>query len=403
MKSRIGPLAGIKVVDLSSVLMGPLCTQILADNGAEVIKIERLEGDTTRGIGPSRSPGMGPLFLHLNRSKKSVSLDLKDPRCREAALRLIKDADVIVHNLRPRVIERLGFGFEAVSHVNPKIVYCSLYGFDQKGPAADHPAYDDLIQGAAALPSLQKQAGSTVPRYVAMNIADRLVGISAAYAISMGLLASHRTGTAQKIDVPMFETLTAHVLSDHLYGRTFVPPVAGAGYPRLLAEDRRPFATSDGHICMAIYTDRHWRAFLAEVGREDLMKDPRFKSIGTRTEAVAYVYGFLAETLAASSTQFWLSMCNRLDIPAARLNTIDELLSDPQCSAAELVGEVNHPTEGRLMAIRNPILWQDAALAPGHAPLLGQHTLEALQSIGLSAEDITHMQADGVINLHPGK
>ncbi|MCP1336769.1 CaiB/BaiF CoA transferase family protein [Futiania mangrovi] len=390
------PLEGITVLDLSTVLMGPLATQILADHGARVIKVEPPSGDIVRWLGPSRSKGMGPLFLHLNRGKEGVALDLKDARAREAVMRLAADADVVVHNLRPKVMRRLGFGFDAVKAVNPRVVYCSLYGFGQDGPYADRPAYDDLIQGASGLPSLMQAAGTGEPRYVALNIADRLVGISAAYAITIGILARDRTGQAQEIDVPMFETLASQVLSEHMYGRSFEPPLGPAGYPRLLTSERRPFATADGHICVVCYTDAHWKRFLTEIGRDDLLSDPRFVNVGARLNAISEVYGFLADRLRAQPTAHWLEVFDRLDIPATPLNTVDSLIDDPQASAVGLIREVDHPTEGRIRTHRNPVLWGGQPTPLGLTPLLGQHTVEVLTAAGVSAQDIAAMQADGV-------
>ena len=396
-ETQLGPLDGINVVDLSSVVMGPLCTQILADHGATVYKIERLEGDTTRWIGPSRTPGMGPMFLHLNHGKRSISLDLKDERCKAIVRRLILKADVVVHNLRPKAIERLGFGFNDVSAINPTIVYCGLYGYGQNGPYSSRPAYDDLIQGAAALPDLQGRISNQGPQFVNMNVADRMVGLSAAYAISMGLLARHRTGKPQKIDVPMFETLASQVLSDHLFGRTHVPATDSAGYPRLLSPDRRPYKTTNGFICVAVYTDMHWRKFLPSIGREDLLSDPVYSSLNSRMKNAKTVTALLGSVIASNTSEHWESFFDALDIPIAPLNTIDSLIDDPHIREVALVAEREHPTEGKVKHVRSPILWDDRLVLTGDAPQLGQHTEETMLELGYRPEEIQSMVDDQIV------
>ncbi|WP_202076029.1 CaiB/BaiF CoA transferase family protein [Pseudooceanicola pacificus] len=391
------PLDGVRIVDLSTVLMGPLCTQILADSGAEVIKVEPIIGDTTRHIGPSVTPGMGPLFMNLNRGKKTVSLDLSDARCRDALDRLIAGADVLIHNLRPKVAQRRGLDFERMKAINPALVYCNLYGYGQNGPYKDRPAYDDLIQGACGLPALFARAGASKPRFVPVNVADRIVGLYAAIAIPIGLHAARRSGTAQKVELPMFEVLASLVLGDHLYGATAVGQGSALGYPRLLSPDRRPFATRDGYICVAVYNDNHWRRFLPAIGREDILDDPRFASLNSRVEHIDTVSAFLSGILIEEPTAHWMEFFDRLDIPVSPMNTIESLLADPQTLASGLVVERDHPTEGRTRAVANPMVWNDASLSIGEAPKLGQHTREILNGAGLSDGEIDAMARDGII------
>ncbi len=221
----MGPLQGIKVIDMTTVLMGPYATQMLGDYGADIIKIESLEGDVTRLIGPTRHPGMGPVFLNTNRSKRSICLDLKKPAGRDAVLRLIASADVLVYNVRPQAMARLQLGYDVVSKINPRLIYAGVFGFGQDGPYAAKPAYDDLIQGATALPALMAQTSDGVPRYVPNALVDRIVGLTAVGAICASLVHRDRTGHGQRVDIPMFETMAGFVMGDHMGGLTYEPPL----------------------------------------------------------------------------------------------------------------------------------------------------------------------------------
>jgi len=339
---------GVRVIDLSAVLMGPYATQILGDHGADVIKIESPEGDSTRWIGPGRHPGMGPLFLHLNRNKRSVALDLKSPQGAAAMRRLIEGADVFVHNLRPASIARLGLDYESLSAINPRIIWCGVYGYGEDGPYAGRPAYDDLIQGAVGIAALQQQSGASEPRYVPLTMADRMVGLHAAHSVAMALYGRERTGRGCRIDVPMFETMASVVLSDHLYGRTFEPPSGDVGYVRLLSPGRRPYETSDGYICALVYNDGHWQRFLHAIERDDLRVDPRFADLASRTQNIDHVYGFLGETLRVQSTAHWLALFEQIDVPAVPLNTVESLLDDPHLAAVGFFRQVEHPSEGTM-------------------------------------------------------
>ena len=259
-----GPLSGLRILDLTSVAMGPYAMQTVGDLGAEVIKVEPPQGDITRHLAPGRHAGMSPLFLQLNRSKRSVVLDLKDPAGRDALLQLARGADALVCNVRPAAMARLGLDYEAVAAVSPKIVYCSLVGFGQSGPYARRAALDDLIQGGSGLAALAaRQDGE--PHYAPGWIADQSVGLVATYALLAALLHRERSGQGQAIEVPMFETMAQYMLTPHLYGKTFRPPVGGTGYPRIFA--RRPFKTLDGHLGATAYAPAHWHAFFDIIGR----------------------------------------------------------------------------------------------------------------------------------------
>lgn len=391
-----GPLEGVRLVDLTSVLMGPYATQILADYGAEVIKVEAPAGDVMRDVGPMRNPHMGPIFLNTNRNKRSIVLDLKKPEAREVVLRLARNADVFVYNVRPQAMARLGLGYADVAGVNPAIIYAGLVGFGSGGPYAGRPAYDDLIQGMAGVPSLvQTMAGE--PRYAPLTIADRTVGLAAAGAIMAALFHRERTGRGQEMEVPMFETMVQYALADHLGGKSFDPPIGPAGYPRLLAPERKPYRTLDGYLCALIYTDKQWNAFFDLTGRDDLKADPRFANLGSRTRHIGELYGLLGEVIAARSTAEWVKLLRDADIPCAPLNSLDDVLSDEHLEAIGFFRFDDHPTEGR---IRSMGVAANFASTPAeirrHAPNLGEHTREVLQEAGYGSAEIAAMLASGV-------
>ena len=312
-----GPLAGIRVLDLTSVLVGPYCTQLLAEMGAEVIKVEPPEGDVVRLIGPERHRLMGGMFLTINRGKRSIVLDLKRPEAREALLRLARGADVLVTNIRPAAMARLGLDYEALRAANPRIVYAAIVGYGQHGPYAPRPAYDDLVQGAALVAGLYARATDGEPRYAPMAIADRIAGLMMANAINGALFWRERTGEGQLVEVPMFETMLTFVLGDHLTGRTFDPPLDGGGYQRHLSPDRKPYRTKDGFVCTMIYNDRQWRNFCRAVGWPDLVStDPRFASHATRTRHIDEILAMLSELFLTRTTAEWLALCQAQDVPA---------------------------------------------------------------------------------------
>jgi crotonobetainyl-CoA:carnitine CoA-transferase CaiB-like acyl-CoA transferase len=393
-----GPLAGVRIVDLSSMLMAPYATQILGDMGADVIKIETPEGDAVRGIGPLRNAGMGAIFLHLNRSKRSLVLDLKDAEGHAAVCELVRRADVLVYNLRPHSMARLGLDYEAVAKLNPGIIYTGLYGYGQDGPYAAKPAFDDLIQGAVAVPWLAHMADGGEPRYSPTAIVDRGVALWAVGQVTAALYYRSRTGQGQRIDVPMFEMMASFVLGDHLAGEAFEPPLGAPGYPRMLNSDRRPYRTKDSFICVMIYTDRHWRAFFRELGREqEFERDPRYRTMTSRTENIAVLYRELAELLLTRTTAEWLELFNRADIPAMPLHTLESLLADEHLAATGFFSSEDHPSEGRLRSMAYPSTW--SATQPGGnrpVPRLGEHSVEVLREIGYSDERIERLLRSGV-------
>lgn len=402
------PLEGLKVVDMTTVLMGPFATQMLGDMGANVIKVEAPGGDNVRHIGPARNPGMGSIFLNVNRSKRSLVLDLKQPAARDALLRICQDADVVVYNIRPQAMARLGLGYDVLSAVNPRLIYAGLVGYDPRGPYAARPAYDDLIQGAIGLPALALQAGSDEPRYVPLTIADYFVGVTGVTAILGALHYRDRTGQGQQLVVPMFETMAQLVLAVHLGGRTFEPPAGPPGYERLLAPQRRPYRTSDGHVCALIYTDRQCESFFRAVGRADLFeRDPRFANISSRTRHINELYSLVEEILAERTTDEWIDLLSKADIPVMRMNDLDGLIEDPHLAAVGLIARSEHPTEGTLHSVNVPSIWSRTQPAPGRAaPRLGEHSIEVLRDAGLAAAEIDALIRSGGTfdpSTHPAK
>ena len=393
-----GPLDGIRVLDLTTVVMGPYASQLLGDHGADVVKVESPEGDVMRLSGPMNNPKMGHLYLSTNRSKRSIVIDLKSARGRALLLDLVKTADILLYNIRPQAMARLGLSYEEVQKVNPKLIYVGAFGFSQRGPYAARPAYDDLIQGMSGLPWLSLQAGAVEPRYAPMILADRVVGLQVAFAIVAALHHRNATGRGQRIDVPMFETLVSIVMGEHLAGATFTPRQGEAGYQRSLSHNRRPHRTRDGYICTLVYTDKHWRSFFDVIGQPEMFGDRRFSSQGERLQNIDEVYGYLAGVLATRTTDDWLAAFTQADIPAARMNSLDDILADEHLNAIGYFRSVQHPSEGTLTEIAIPTEWSDSPPSIArHAPRLGEHTAEILQESGIDQPTIDELLRQGVV------
>ncbi len=396
-----GPLFGLTVVDLTTVVMGPYATQILGDLGASVIKVEAPGGDNVRHVGPMKNRGMGHMFLHLNRNKKSIVLDLKQAAGRDALLRIAAKADVLIYNIRPQAMQRLRLGYSDLAAVNPRIIYVGAYGFGQQGPYAARPAYDDLIQGMSGLPWLLQQSGATEPRYIPATLADRIVGLHAVYAVTTALYHRERSGTGQAVEVPMFECMSQMILGDHLGGRTFDPPLGNAGYARVLAPQRKPFRTSDGHVCVLMYNDKQWQSFFRLIGRDDLYRDdPRFNSHENRSARIDEVNAFVAEEMLKRTTNEWLSALMAADIPTARMNAIDDVIDDEHLNSTGFVRQESHPSEGMLRTTRAATQWSKTPPAPQcGAPRLGEHGAEVLRAAGYSDDEIHALAAAGATTL----
>ena len=397
-----GPLVGVRVLDVTTVVLGPWAAQTLGDMGADVIKVEPPEGDTTRRLGPARHPGMGAFYLACNRNKRSLVLDLKQTAGRAALLRLAATADVILHNFRPGPAARLGLEYEPFRAVNPRLVYCATYGFRARGPYGTKPAYDDVIQAAAGLASLQTALVGE-PRYMPTIVADKTSSLAVLSAVLSALFHRERTGEGQAIEVPMFETVVAYVMVEHLYGETFVPPIETAGYKRILNRWRRPFRTTDGYLAVVPYTDADWRAFFALAGRADLQADPRFRTLESRLANIEALYEELAKIIAGRSSAEWLEALDRASVPAMVVNTLETLLVDPQLEATGFWKIVEHPTEGTLRVPDIPTTYsRTPAEIRRLPPRLGEHSREVLREAGFSEAEVDDLRASGVTSLGPG-
>ncbi len=393
----MGPLKGIKVIDMTTVLMGPYATQMLGDYGADIVKVESPDGDVTRQIGPTRHPGMGPVFLNTNRSKRSICLDLKKPAGREAVLRLIKGADVLVYNVRPQAMARLNLGYDVVSEINPRLIYAGVFGFGQDGPYAAKPAYDDLIQGATALPALMAQTADGVPRYVPNALVDRIVGLTAVGAICASLVDRNTTGRGQRVDIPMFETMAGFVMGDHMGGLTYDPPLDKGGYARHLSPDRRPYKTSDGYICVIVYNDKQWQNFFDATGRDDLRSNPKFSTFAGRAGNIDVVYAELARILETKTTAEWSEILEKADVPVMPMHDLESLLGDRHIVATDFFPVVDHPTEGRIRSMRPSARFSETPVETKRlAPRLGEHSVELLGEAGFSPDEIVAFVREGV-------
>jgi len=398
----MGPLKGVKVVDMSMVLMGPYATQMLGDYGADVIKIEPPEGDVTRQIGPMRGPGMGPMFLNANRNKRSICLDLKKDAGRDVLLKLMADADVLVYNVRPQAMARLKLGYEVVSAINPRIVYAGVFGFGQDGCYAAKPAYDDLIQGGSGLSYLMARAGDDTPRYVPNAIVDRVVGLVAVGAILASVVHRDRTGKGQRVDIPMFETMTGFVLGDHLGGLTFEPPLDQGGYARQMSRERRPYRTRNSYISVIVYNDKQWRNFFKATGRADLAADPRFASIASRLANVDFVYTELGRIFLTRTTDEWIKLLAEADVPSMPMHDLQGVVDDPHLASANFFSIVDHPSEGKIRNMRPAATWSDTPVEISHlAPRHGEHSVEILREAGYSDDAIAKLIKDGVTRTPP--
>jgi crotonobetainyl-CoA:carnitine CoA-transferase CaiB-like acyl-CoA transferase len=392
-----GPLEGVRVVDLTSVVVGPLATQILADHGAEVIKVESKAGDLIRVMnGKSVTPGMGAKFLHLNRNKRSIVLDLKQPAGHAALLKLIERADVLVWNVRPPAMARLKLAYDDVRAVNPKIIYCGMFGFGQDGRYRDKPAYDTIIQGSGGMAALHHRATGE-PRFVPMVVADKVVGLIAVQMIAMALYRRTQTGEGCAIEIPMFENLVKFVLEEHMYLKTFEPPLGETGDPRLLDPLGKPIPTRDGWICIAANTNKQAFAFFDAVGRPELKTDPRFDSVAARFRNVGEYFQIRAAALKGKTTAEWLEILDRADVPAMPYHTLDSVLDDPHLADVGFFQLKDHPTEGRTRNMRLPNKWSYGARREWNpAPKLGQHSAEILREVGYSDAEIDAMISGGV-------
>jgi crotonobetainyl-CoA:carnitine CoA-transferase CaiB-like acyl-CoA transferase len=382
-----GPLAGVKVLEIASIVLGPLAGQYLGDLGADVIKIEPPEGDLTRVQGPRRSDHMSAFFLTCNRNKRSVVLDLKTPEAREILHTLVKGTDVVIHSIRTQAARKIGLTYQSLSQLNPKLILCHVKGFSDDGEYAGKPAYDDIIQGLSGLASLQASVAGE-PRYVPSVIPDKLTGVHAAMAVIAALYHRLATGHGQEINVPMFETMTYFNMIEHLWGGVFEPRQS-LGYPAIAKAARRPFKTSDGYLAFLPHTDAHWRRFLTSIERTDLIDDPQFRSFAARQENWKAVWDFVRDEIAKRSSAEWISLLKDDDLPIAIVNSLEDLLDDPHLDSIGFWSIQQHSSEGTLRMPRNPL---DMRGSPPDIhrlpPQLGEHTEEVLHEFGCSEEQI---------------
>jgi formyl-CoA transferase len=392
-----GSLKGVRVLDLTSVVLGPLATQILGDHGADVIKIESIDGDTMRSNGVSRHKGMSSVFLAINRNKRSLAIDLKSPEGRSAVLEIAAKADIVVHNMRVPAIERLGFDYATIQALNPKVVYCAATGFGQDGPYRFKPALDDIIQAACGIASLVGHA-SGKPDYVPSLLADKMAGLAVASAVFAAMFHRERTGEGQYVEVPMYETLVEFMLAEHMGGLAFEPPLGDAGYPRIVSGGRRPVPTSDGFIAMLPYTPAHWRNLFVHLGRSDLLQQYDLSSSYEVNAVVRNLYAAIELITPSKTTDEWLEICEKLDIPVTRIYEIAELPDHPHLRAVRLFELMDHPSEGRIRFVRPAAKFSASPQSVRRpAPLLGEHSAEILSEAGYSQTQIDALRQRGVI------
>jgi crotonobetainyl-CoA:carnitine CoA-transferase CaiB-like acyl-CoA transferase len=375
-----GLLSGIRVLDLTSVVMGPYATQILGDMGADVIKVESPEGDLMRHIAPFRNAGMGAGFLALNRNKRSIVLDLKRPTERQILKRLAARADVLVFNIRAAAMRRLGLDYASLRRANPRLVYCGAYGFSEGGPYSGRAAFDDTIQALSGMAALQGHNAPGGPAYVNTILADKVSALAAAQAITAALLERERSGQGQAVEVPMFETVVSFLLVEHLAAATYFGPAQDSmGYERLLSPYRRPHRTRDGYLGLLPYTTAQWRRFFEKSGHPELAHDPRFGDLGARSRNITELYGIVARIVAERTTAEWLELLKDADIPMSPVLSPRELLNDPHLAAVGLFGRDEHPSEGPIRTVRPPLRFSRTPCRVERlAPRLDEHRAEIL-------------------------
>ena len=384
-----GPLAGVRVLDLTSVVMGPLGTQILGDLGADVITVESARGDTNRVMGPGPHPQLSGVSLNLLRNKRNIALDLKHPDGRAALLRLAATCDVVVTNLRPGPLQRLGFAYDDVVAVRPDVVYCQAHGFASDTDRADEPAYDDIMQAASGAADAMARVLGT-PRLLPTIFADKVCGLTIVYAVTAALFHRERTGEGQHIEIPMLETTKAFMLVEHGAGAVARPSQSGAGYPRILTPYRRPQQTADGWVNMLPYSQENWEVLFRSAGRDDLLGDERMATGRARILNSDFLYQVLMDIVITRTTDEWVAFCRQHHIPCTPVATLDELVDE--------LPEDEHPVVGTYKVVPPPVRFsQTPASVHRHAPLVGEHTREVLAEVGLSDEEIDGLRESGAV------
>lgn len=383
-----GPLAGVRVLDLTSVVMGPYATQILGDLGADVVTIESGRGETNRSMGAGPVRQLSGISLNLLRNKRNVALDVKHPDGRAALLRIAAGCDVFVTNIRPGPLARLGLGYDEVAAVRPDIVFCRAQGFPSDSPRADDPAYDDIVQAASGVPDVVRRASGT-PAMAPTLLADKVCGLVMAYAILAALLHRERTGDGQYVEVPMVDALTAFMLVEHGAGAIARPSGHEPGYQRILTPYRRPQRTADGWLAVFPYLDAHWEALLRAGGLDSLVGHPGLTHRGRQAEP-AFAYQTLESVMATRTTAEWVTFCDEHRIPAAEAAELDDLI--------DALPDAVHPVAGAYKQIPPPVRFAATpAAVRRHAPTIGQDNHEVLAEAGYDDDEIERMEAGGVL------
>ena len=389
------PLDGIRVLEIASMIFGPVAGQYLGDMGAEVIKLEPPEGDLTRSIGPRKSPKMGAFFLTSNRSKRSIVVDLKRPEGVGILHKLVAKTDVVLHSMRTPAANRLGLDYATLSKTNPALVYCHLTGYGDEGAYGERPAYDDIIQAASGLAMLQTVVAGQ-PRFIPTIVADKISGVHAAYAIVLALMHRMRTGEGQQVDVAMFETMAAFNMLEHQWGYAFEPPMGPMGYLPVSSAARRPYKTKDGFLALLPYSDAHWRSFFNLAGEPQIMQDERFSTFAARQKHFRDVWDEIERQVARKTNAEWLALLTPQDIPFSVVNSLEDLTTDPHLESVNFWKMMEHPTEGTLRMPRNPIGMSvsppEITLLP---PNLGEHSAEILREYSFDEASIGQLTAPG--------
>lgn len=389
-------LTGIRVLDLTTVIFGPYASQVLADYGAEVIKVETLMGDSTRYTGPAQELGMSAIFLGVNRNKKSIAVDIKTPEGLQIIRDLLKSCDVFMHNIRPQKLQKIGLDYEAVKKLNSKLIYAGFYGFGSGGPYAGLPAYDDIIQGLSAIPDLiLKQSGT--PRYLPTIAADKSSALVGVHAILAALFQRTQTGVGQFIEIPMFETMVSFNLVEHYYDQHLAgQEQRREGYERVLSEHRKPYATSDGYLCVMPYTDRHWESLFRAAGKPELAEEHRFSTITERTRHINDLYDLVAQFMLERSTEEWIVVLREFDVPFAVMNTLANISEDPHLTEVGLFQELIDPS-GKYSFIRSPVQMEQSFVSIKMPPRLGEHTKDILEQLGFSTDELNELYQNNII------